>query len=144
MTLERPQPAVTIRTGMHVVRLIGRGVLAVVAGYAVLVLLSTLVQEAWLGGVSYRNSDLTTLILAGIFTPLCGVVAGFTAAAIARRRLLLHALPLALAIAVETTALYVTGRVDGPLWFETLAGASLAAGIGLGFWIWHRRQARPS
>lgn len=105
---------------------------AVAAGYILLVLLSTLVQEAWLGGVSYRDSSLKTLILAGIFTPVAGVIAGYATATIARRRPFLHALPICLAIAVETTVLYRTGKVDGPLWFEALAGATLIGGVILG------------
>jgi hypothetical protein len=109
-----------------------RSAAAVAAGYILLVLLSTLVQEVWLGGVSYRDSNLATLILAGIFTPIAGVVAGFATATIARRRPLLHVLPICLAIALETTVLYRTGKVDGPLWFEALAGATLIGGVVLG------------
>lgn len=107
---------------------------AIVAGYLVLILLSTLVQEDLLGGVSYRNSSLGTLLAAGILTPLCGVVAGLVTAAIARRRPLLHVVPMVLAIAAETTALYATGRVDGPLWFEAMAGGTLIGGVLLGAW----------
>lgn len=109
-----------------------RSAAAVAAGYILLVLLSTLVQEAWLGGVSYRASSLTTLILAGVFTPVAGIIAGYVTASIARRRPFLHALPICLAIAVETTVLYRTGKVDGPLWFEALAGATLIGGVILG------------
>jgi hypothetical protein len=109
-----------------------RSAAAVATGYVLLVLLSTLVQEAWLGGVSYRDSSLKTLILAGIFTPVAGAVAGFATATIARRRPFLHALPICLAIALETSVLYRTGRVDGPLWFEALAGATLIGGVVLG------------
>lgn len=109
-----------------------RSAAAVAAGYLLLVLLSTLVQEAWLGGVSYRDSSLKTLILAGIFTPVAGVIAGYATATIARRKPFLHALPICLAIALETTVLYRTGKVDGPLWFEALAGATLIGGVILG------------
>jgi hypothetical protein len=121
-----------------------RSFVAVVAGYLLLVLLSTVVQEFWLGGVSYQRSSLTTLILAGIFTPMCAAAAGFATASIARRRILAHASPICLAIAIETTLLYRTGRVDGPLWFEALAGIALIAGVLLGSLIWHRRSARTA
>ena len=62
---------------MHLVqhRLVGKTlvmvVVGVIAGYVTLALASTLVQEVWLGGVSYRNSARSALILAGVFTPLC-------------------------------------------------------------------------
>jgi hypothetical protein len=115
-----------------------RSALAVISGYVTLILLATVVQEVWLGGVSYRSSTDATLMLAGIFTPLSAVAAGYLTALIARRRPFLHVMPMCLAIAVETTALYWTARVDGPLWFEALAGASLIAGALLGAWIWRR------
>jgi hypothetical protein len=133
----------TINRSGHTIALLVRSVVAVLCGYAVLVLLATLVQEFWLGGVSYRNSSLSTLALAGVFTPLSAVIAGFVTAAIARRRLLAHALPLCWAITVETTFLYRTGRVDGPLWFEMLAAASLIVGVLAGVWIWRRFSSGP-
>jgi len=116
---------------------LARSVAAVVIGYAVLVLLSTLAQEGWLGGVSYHGSSLQTLILASVFTPMAAVIAGFVTAMIARKRVFIHALPICLGIAVETTLLYRTGGVDGPLWFEALAGATLIGGVLLGVGAWH-------
>jgi len=47
-----------------------------------------------------------------------------------------------LAIAVETTALYRTGRVDGPLWFESMAALALMGGVLLGAWLWQAVRAR--
>lgn len=127
---EERRPGVALR--------IVASVAAVIAGYVVLVLLSTLVQEDLLGGVSYVDSGLGVLIAAGVLTPLCGIVAGLVTAAIAPRRPVLHAVPMALGIAVETTALYVTGRVDGPLWFESLAGGTLIAAVLAGAWCYGR------
>lgn len=116
-----------------------RSVLAVAGGYAALVLLTYLVQESLLGGVSFRDSPLHTLLIAGILTPCAGGVAGYAAALVAGRWPVLHVVPICAAVAVETTALYATGRVDGPLWFEALAGAALIAGIlaGAGYRRWH-------
>lgn len=109
-----------------------------VVGYVLLVLLSTVVQEVWLGGVSYRTASLELLLLAGTFTSMGAGVAGFATAAIAGRRVFAHTLPICLAIATETTVLYRTGRVDGPLWFEALAAAGLIGGVILGALIWRR------
>ena len=48
------------------------GLLGAVAGYVTLALTSTLVQEVWLGGVSYRESERLVLILAGhLYTTVC-------------------------------------------------------------------------
>ena len=111
------------------------GTAAVLVGYIVLALASTLVQEVWLGGVSYHRSSTRVLVLAGIFTPVCGLLAGWVVAKIGQRAATRAALVLALLIALETAYLFVTGRVDGPLWFEAGAGAALAAAVLLGAWL---------
>lgn len=109
-----------------------RSALAVIAGYAALVLLTTLVQEGLFGGVSYRQSPTWALIAAGILTPLAAVGSGCVTALVAGARPLLHTLPIAVGIAIESTFLYRTGRVDGPLWFEALAAVALIVGVAAG------------
>jgi hypothetical protein len=116
------------------------GTAAVLVGYVVLALASTLVQEVWLGGVSYHRSSTRVLVLAGIFTPVCGLLAGWVVAKIGQRAATRAALILALLIALETAYLFVTGRVDGPLSFEAGAGAALAAAVLLGAWLWAPRH----
>jgi len=116
------------------------GTAAVLVGYIVLALASTLVQEVWLGGVSYHRSSTRVLVLAGIFTPVCGLLAGWVVAKIGQRAATRAALILALLIALETAYLFVTGRVDGPLSFEAGAGAALAAAVLLGAWLWAPRH----
>ena len=110
------------------------GIVAVVIGYYVLAYLSTVVQEYWLGGVTYLKSSRTDLILAGIFTPLSGGPGGFVAGFIGRRAPLVHGLALASIIGIETGYLYVKRVVDGPLWFEGGAGLALASCVMLGAW----------
>ena len=112
-----------------------RGAAAVIAGYVVTALLSTLVQELWLGGVSYQNSARSVLILAAIFTPLCGVAGGIATSLIFRTAWFACGLALCAVIAIETTYLYVTHRVDGPLWFEAGAAIALGAAVMLGSWV---------
>ena len=119
-------------------QIVGIGVIALICGYAVLAALSTLVQETWLHGVSYKRSTLNVLLLAGLFTPLCGIPSGFVAALIGRRAPLAHGMALCAIVAIETTYLYVRHAVDGPLWFEASAGASVGAGVVLGAWICRR------
>lgn len=116
------------------------GTAAVLVGYIVLALASTLVQEVWLGGVSYHRSSTRVLVLAGIFTPVCGLLAGWVVSKIGQRAATRAALVLALLIALETAYLFVTGRVDGPLWFEAGAGVALAAAVLLGAWLWAPRH----
>jgi fucose 4-O-acetylase-like acetyltransferase len=111
------------------------GGVAVIVGYAVLGLTSAMVQEVWLGGVSYRHSSSRVLVLAALCTPLCGFAAGLVVAAIGRQVAIASAVALMLLIALETAYLFATARVDGPLWFEAGAGCALASAVLLGAWI---------
>lgn len=130
------------RRGLIVLGRALRSVGAVLAGYVTLIIATTFVQETLLGGVSYQSSGRSTLVAAGLLTPIAGVLAGAATGAIARHRPVLHTLPIAIAIGVETTMLYRTGRVDGPLWFETLAGGMLAAAVIFGSLLVGLRERR--
>ena len=123
---------------------VGIGALALVLGYAVVAGLSTLVQETWLHGVSYRHSAFGVLLLAGIATPITGIPAGFLAGYIGRRAPITHGFVLFALIAAETTYLFLTHRVDGPLWFEAGAGAALGGACVLGSWLAQRWMSRTS
>jgi hypothetical protein len=118
------------------------GLLGAIAGYVTLALTSTLVQEVWLGGVSYRDSGRLVLVLAGIFTPLCAFAGGLVGALVARRSRWLAAAVLCGLISVETTYLYTTQRVDGPLWFEAGAAAALILAVCAATWLSGRYVAR--
>ena len=120
------------------------GLLGAVAGYVTLALTSTLVQEVWLGGVSYRESERLVLILAGIFTPLCAFAGGLVGALVAGRSRWLAAAILCGLITVETTYLYTTQRVDGPLWFEAGAAAALIFAVCAATWLSAHYVARRS
>ena len=118
------------------------GLLGAIAGYVTLALTSTLVQEVWLGGVSYRDSSRLVLILAGVFTPLCAFAGGLAGALVAGRSRWLAAAALCGLIAVETTYLYITQRVDGPLWFEAGAAAALILAVCAATWLSGRYAVR--
>ena len=120
------------------------GACAVVAGYVVLALASTLVQEVWLGGVSYLRSPLRVLVLAGVFTPACGLLAGMVVAKIGQRAAIPASMVLALLIMLETAYLILTHRVDGPLWFEVAAGLAVAIAVLLGAWLLAPKFAQAS
>ena len=133
---------------MHVLRRVVAkpvvaGTVAVVAGYFVLALASTLVQEVWLGGVSYQRSPIRVLVLAGIFTPACGLLAGLVVAKVGQRARVPASVVLALLVALETVYLFLTGRVDGPLWFEAAAGLAVAVAVLLGAWLLVPKRAPP-
>jgi hypothetical protein len=120
------------------------GPLGAIAGYMTLALTSTLVQEVWLGGVSYRDSGRLVLILAGAFTPLCAFAGGLVGALVAGRSRWLTAAILCGLIIVETTYLSITQRVDGPLWFEAGAAAALILAVCAATWLSGHYVARRS
>ncbi len=119
-----------------------RTILAIVVGYAVMVILITLVQETWLGGVSYRESPRSVLALAGFFTFLSAGIGGLVAAWIGGRQYLAHGLAVAAGVVVETTVLLSTGGLSGPLWFDLLAALSLIIGILLGAVLFSRLKSK--
>ena len=119
-----------------------RTILAIVVGYAVMVILITLVQETWLGGVSYRESPRSVLALAGFFTFLSAGIGGLVAAWIGGRQYLAHGLAVAAGVVVETTVLLSTGGLSGPLWFDLLAALSLVIGILLGAALFSRLKSK--
>lgn len=118
-----------------------RNILAIVVGYIVFVLGAWVVQESLLGGVSYFDPP-GKLILAGLLTPVSAAIGAVVTLVIAGRRSLLYLLPMSALIVAETTYLYRSGRVDGPLWFEAAAGASLIIGAVVGALLWQAFRAR--
>lgn len=103
----------------------------VVVGYALMVVLITLVQETVFGGVGWYESPLPELAAAGALTCAAGAVGAGAGTWIARRSRLVGRVMAALVV-VETTTLLLTGRLDGPLWFDLLAAASLIVSILIG------------
>lgn len=105
---------------------------AVVTGYAVMVVLITLVQETWFGGVGWGTTPLGILAVAGFFTAISAAVGAVTATAIARPSGRIPAIVMSCLVVIETTALFLTGKVSGPVWFDVLAAASLIVAILVG------------
>ncbi len=119
-----------------------RTVIAVVVGYAVMVILITLVQETWLGGVSYRESPRSVLAMAGFFTFLSAAIGGAVGTWLSGSAKLVAGFVMAGLVVVETTVLLSTGGLDGPLWFDLLAALSLIIGILLGAAFFGRLKSR--
>jgi hypothetical protein len=109
-----------------------RVVLGIVVGHGLLALLITLVQENWFGGVGWHESPLGELLLAGFLSCVGAGIGAAVATIISRPTGRLAAVIMSCLIVVETTVLVVTGKADGPLWFDVVAAASLIVGILLG------------
>lgn len=106
--------------------------LGVIVGYLLMVLLITLVQEVWFGGVSFGKSSWGVLLIAGALTFCAAVMGGMAATAIAGRRSRTAGWIMSVLVVLETTYLMITGKVAGPVWFDLLASGSLVVGILLG------------
>ena len=104
----------------------------IVLGYTIMVVLITLVQETWFGGVSVSKSSIGVLVAAGLLTSLAAAIGSVAATAIARPFGRMAAIVMACVVVVETTVLVATGRVSGPLWFDLMAAGSLIVSILVG------------
>ena len=119
-----------------------RFLLAAVAGYAVMVLLITLVQEVIFGGVGYYESSLLVLLVAGGGTVLSGTVGGTLATWIAPNHSPISARIMGLLVVVETTYLMSAGILDGPVWFDVMASGTLILGILAGPYVLAQLKGR--
>lgn len=117
---------------------------AVIAGYAIMVVLITLVQETWFGGVGYYESSKLELGVAGFFTCLSAFIGSAAGTVLAGGRGRVVANVMSLLVATETTLLLATRELDGPLWFDLLAAGGLVVGIQLGAEAIRRLPARVS
>lgn len=113
-----------------------RSAAAIVIGYVVMVMGTWFAQEGMFPNVEYGQSSWVSLCLLGFFASAGGGLGGLVTAMIAPRRPYFHLVPMAVLITVETTTLFVKGRLHGPLWFETMAGGSLILGTFVGAWVW--------
>ena len=108
-----------------------------VCGYAIMVVLITLVQETWFGGVAFGTTPPVTLGLAGFFTCVAGGIGGAAATAIGGWGRIPASIMSGMVV-VETTVLIATGRVAGPLWFDLASAGSLIVAILIGAEIYLR------
>ena len=128
-----------------------QSIVSVLVGYALMVVLITLVQEGIFGGVSYTGSPLPELGIAGFLTVLSAVIGGGVTALLAPHKRLAHASIIAVLVALETASFAVRGGTGtgDPIWFDVMAGASLMVGAvgGALAVVWWRQQslkARPA
>ena len=118
--------------------------LAVVAGYVTLALLTAVVQEGMFGGVSYAKTPLPLLLVAGVLTTACSAAGGAAAAWIVGKPWFPPALAMCGLVVLETTYLMLTDGVEGPLWFAIMGPGTHLIGIPLGAYVIRRWQQSAS
>ena len=119
-----------------------RSLFAVVAGFLVIGLGTTLTFTVWLGGIGFHTSSPTELALASVGALASGLAGGLVAALLAARRPLLHAAALLIPIALDTGSIIVFGRSADPAWFDLGGGATLALGALAAGYLFETKQ-RP-
>ena len=125
-----------------------RSVAAVLAGYAVIVVGTTLAFETLLGGIGYYKSSRTVLAIASVAAFFVGFCGGFVSAWVGGRPRLLHAAGLLLPLAIDTTFVVTSGVSSDPLWYDLAGSLTLVVAALLGGYacerIARRRVALPA
>ena len=125
---------------------IGMFLLALVAGYATMIICIFIVQEGMFGGVTYQKTPLPQLLVAGILTSASALVGGAVGAWVFGKPFFPPALAMCGLVVLETTYMIAAGRLPGPLWFDVAAASGLLFGILLGAFLVQRFRpiAAPS
>lgn len=114
----------------------------VISGYAIMVILITVVQEGFFGGVAWGVSSLGVLAVAGLGTFLSAVVGSFAGTWVAGGGTRVVANVMSLLVVTETIVTTIDGTLTGPLWFDLSASGSLIVGIFLGSALFRRIHVR--
>jgi hypothetical protein len=118
-----------------------RSLAAVAVGYAVIVALTTLAFEKWLGGVTYLHSRPQVLALAALSAVVAGLAGGYAAALIAGRAPLVHGAGVVLFLIVDTTYVLLSGISKDPVWYDLVGGLTLIGSCLCGAWLERWRLA---
>jgi hypothetical protein len=113
----------TAKSIMGVVRAFG----AIVAGYAVIVALTTAGFTGWLENANLYLGGISLILKGMLVAVVAGVTGGYVAALIGGRRPLLHAALVLLPLAADSFYVFFVFPRQTPLWFEVIASAGLMA-----------------
>ncbi|MCB0655984.1 MAG: hypothetical protein KDC57_07610 [Saprospiraceae bacterium] len=119
-----------------------RIILAVVVGEAILVVLTTLVQENLFGGISYTNSSRFDLVFGGAGTFLSAVICGAVSYFLVNARTTIPLWIISTLITAESIWLIFFKGTGDPVWFDLLASLSLLAGVWVGALLVRRFKDR--
>jgi hypothetical protein len=104
---------------------IGRVLLGVIAGYAVIVIGTILTFEVLLGGIGYYKSSSLVLGIASVGAFVVGFLGGCVAALIGGRSYLLSAAGVLLPLVLDTTYVINSGISKDPLWYDLIGAGTL-------------------
>ena len=124
-------------------RRVGFFLLALVAGYAAMIVGIFIAQEALFGGVTYQETPLPQLLIAGALTTASAAIGGAVAAMIFGKPFYPPCLAMSFLVVAESVYMVSTGQMPGPVWFDATASASLVVGILFGAFVISRRVPKP-
>ena len=112
-----------------------RSLAAVVVGYAVIAIGTTLAFEVWLGGIGYHKSSTPVLAVASLAAFLSGFSGGYAAAWLGGRPQLLHAAGVLIPLIIDTTYVVTSGVSSDPLWYDLAGAVTLMGAAVLGGYV---------
>ncbi|HVS31924.1 MAG TPA: hypothetical protein VMS98_10740 [Thermoanaerobaculia bacterium] len=125
---------------------IARTILGIVAGYAVVVLMTELGFGAFPDGRAPKNGGVTVTALATMVAVAAGFTGGYVAAALSRLRPVVSAAIVTVPLVIESIWLLTTRTPPAEFWFEffgaiTLIGSTIAGGLARQCWLRRYRAA---
>lgn len=120
--------------------------LALVAGYAVMILGLLGSQEGLFGRISYYTTPTHHLFVAGVLSVTSAIAGGAVAGWIFGRSCFPSALAMCGLVVLDTTLLLTNDRLEGPLWFDLFSSAALIVGILFGACLarrWRHANGAP-
>lgn len=126
-----------------------RSILAVLGGYGIIVLITTIGFTWLLGNPDFYRGSGVTRLLGGVVAVVAGLAGGFAAGRIAPARPFLHAALVVIPIVMDSSYVFFVWRPrqpqPAPLWFEAIGSLTLIFATLVGGWIAsHRTTSRTA
>lgn len=125
-------------------RVIARAIAAIVAGYGLIVVLTTAGFNGWLEGANLFRGGLLLMAKGMLVALVAGLAGGYVAGWIGGMRPLLHASLVLLPLLADSIYVFFFFPRETPLWFEVMGslGLMLATLGGGELRAWQIRSAR--
>ena len=122
-----------------------RGIVGIIAAYAVIVIFAIIFQDVMFGGLTMGKNPWYHMLIGGGMTAVGAFIGGYVLAIIANHRPFIYAIILAVWIVAEGIYLYIAGKSPNPLLFDIVASSSLSIGVLLGcYFRLFRSKQKPT
>ena len=114
-------------------------ILAVIAGYAIMVIGLFISQDAFFGGIVIGETKIWELAIAGVGAFLSAFAGGYTAQKFSPFRNWIAPFIIGAETIVESIYLFRSGKFPNPLWFDIGAEFTLLFGIFCGAYFYMKK-----